>query len=175
MKINFFTIALIIYAATTQHYITILTFDVRISQLFALLIVLYNIDRFILKNFQPKLKIIICYFLIILLIILNDLVVGTKVLYSVNSIFFFIFSLVLYFFFLNIFLKNENYFAKFFLISFISLIIYKGENFILFPMDSLAKADAIYGTRYSAPLLFFTLGISYYLIIKKKLFFFYNY
>lgn len=172
MKINFLTIALIIYAATVEHDLKILTFNVRISQLFALFIVLYNFDRFILKNFQPKLKVILCYFLIILLILLNDLVVGTKFLYSVNSIFFFIISLILFIFFLNIFLKNENYFAKFFLILSISLIIYKGENFILFPMDTLAKADAIYGTRYSAPLLYFTLGISYYLIIKKNLFFF---
>ena len=168
MKINFLTIIIIIYAFFTEHMISILSFNIRISHLLAAFFVFWNFNKYIITNFKFNHKTIIAYLLIILVIIINDLIVGVKLIYTANSIFFFLMSLVLYFFFFNIFLRNENNFAKLFIISFISLIIYKNGQLIFFPRDTLASTEAICGSKYAGPFLFFTLGFSYFLILKNK-------
>ncbi|MBD1152599.1 hypothetical protein IDH08_04415 [Pelagibacterales bacterium SAG-MED22] len=169
MKVNFLTLILIVYTALTEHMISIASFNIRISHLFAAIFVFYNLNKYILKNFQFNSKIILSYFLIIFFVILNDIIIGVKLLNIFNSIFFYLMSLILYFFFFNIFLKNENNLAKFFIFSFLSLLIYK-EGFFLFFYDqeSLAGKAAIFGSRYASPFFYLTLGISYYFILKKK-------
>ena len=168
MKINILTIVLIIFTASSEHMVSLFSFNIRINQLFALFFVIYNFNKYVLKNFQFNSKIILSYILIIFFIILNDLIIGVKLLNIFNSIFFFLMSLTLYFFFFNIFLKDENNLSKFFIFMFISLIIYKSGNFLFFHRETLASKEAIFGSRFAAPFLYLTLSISYYLILKKK-------
>jgi len=132
MKINILTIVLIIFTASSEHMVSLFSFNIRINQLFALFFVIYNFNKYVLKNFQFNSKIILSYILIIFFIILNDLIIGVKLLNIFNSIFFFLMSLTLYFLFFNIFLKDENNLSKFFIFMFISLIIYKSGNFLFF-------------------------------------------
>ena len=41
-------------------------------------------------------------------------------------------------------------------------MIYKNGQFLFFGEESFAKVEAIYGSRFAGPFLFFTLGFSYY-------------
>lgn len=168
MKINFLTIIIIIYAFFTEHMLSILSFNIRISHLLAAIFVLWNFNKYIITNFKFNHKTIIAYLLIIQFIIINDLIVGVELIHTANSVFFFLMSLVLYFFFFNIFFRNENNLAKFFIITFISLIIYKNGQLIFIPKYTLASPEAIYGSKYAGPFLSFTLGFSYFLILKNK-------
>lgn len=169
MKIKYLSIVLIIYSLFTEHMISILTFNIRISHLLAIFFVLINFNNYILKNFRFNFKIIAAYILIIQAILFNDIIVGTKLLYTFNSFFFFLVSLFLYLFFFTIFLKDENNLGKFFIFTFLSLMIYKNGQFLFFGEESFAKVEAIYGSRFAGPFLFFTLGFSYYFLLKKMI------